>query len=86
MTQTRLTGRLSGFVPDFIGRFEDFTSDFNHLKYHFYDDKNDDDYQNFGKHHSSNADEKLESYYGEEERKIVRDIYAADFVIFRYMI
>lgn len=86
ITQTRLTGRLSGFSPDFIGRFEDFAQDFHFLKSCFYADEGTEDCQSFGKHHSSDADEKITLFYGEEERKIVREIYAADFAMFGYVV
>lgn len=86
VTQTRLTGRLSGFCPDFVGRFENFDHDFRLLKSRFYSDDGTEDYRSFGKHHASDADEKTASYYGDEARKIVRDIYAADFAVFGYAI
>ena len=84
ITQARLTGRLGGLMMGFVGRFEDFKSDFLRLKSEFYDDASTEDYQSFGKHHSSDAVNKLAAYYGDEERKIVRDIYSVDFAVYGY--
>lgn len=86
ITQTRLTGRLPGLCLDFVGRFEDFAQDFRLLKSRFYADEGTEDYQSFGKLHSTDADEKTARFYGTEERKIVQDIYAADFAVFGYSV
>lgn len=84
MTQTRLTGRLAGFETSYIGHFENFKHDFLKLKLEFFGDSEGEDYQQFGKHHSSGADDKTAEYYGEEERALVRDIYAVDFAVYGY--
>lgn len=84
MTQARLSGQLAGLRLDFIGRFENFSTDFAKLKSSLYDDQTMNDYSNFGKHHASDASNKLELYYGTQEIMLVRDIYAADFIAFGY--
>ena len=84
MTQARLTGRLAGLKFNFIGRFESFSTDFAKFKSSFYEDETKNDYHSLGKHHASNASEKLALYYGSQEVMLVRDIYAADFITFGY--
>lgn len=86
VTQARLTGRVSGFVTEFTGRFENFSLDFHVLKEKFYSDNGGDDYKEFGKHHSSDADRKVSLYYGDEERNIVKNIYATDFLAYGYLV
>lgn len=70
---------------DFIGRFERFDSDFLWLQQAFYGiDRPKESYEDFGKHHASDANSKIRQYFGSHEAQIVREIYAADFDNFEY--
>lgn len=81
--QSRLL--LAGDVGyEFMGRFERFDQDFAHLKAVFYQDNTDDNYAAFGKHHASDANDKITAHFGAEERAIVEEIYGPDFRIFGY--
>lgn len=81
--QSRLL--LTGNVGyEFIGRFECFDEDFARLKATFYRDKADDNYAAFGKHHASDANDKIAAHFGAEERAIVEEIYGPDFRLFGY--
>lgn len=69
----------------FIGRFEGFQQDFLQMQNLLYDIKHTgQSYEDFGKHHASNANEKLTQYYGPRETELVREIYQADFDFFGY--
>ncbi|MEL6666524.1 MAG: sulfotransferase family protein [Pseudomonadota bacterium] len=72
---------------DFIGRFERFDRDFLWLQQAFYGiDHPNDSYENFGKHHASDANSKIEQYFGDREAQLVHDIYGTDFANFDYPI
>lgn len=69
----------------FIGRFEGFRQDFLRMQNLLYGIKHSDQsYEDFGKHHASNANEKLAQYYGPREVDLVLEIYHADFDFFGY--
>lgn len=70
---------------DFIGRFEEFKRDFRRLRARYYGiPMPTESYEEFGKHHASNADEKVRQYFGTREADFVRHIYARDFALFAY--
>jgi Sulfotransferase family len=69
---------------DFLGRFERFDEDFARLKDLFYNDTTNDNYATFGKHHASNAGDKVNTYFGTAERDLVLDMYGADFELLGY--
>jgi len=69
----------------FIGRFEGFQQDFLQMQNLLYGIKHtSQSYEDFGKHHASNANEKLAQYYGPREVEMVCEIYHADFEFFGY--
>ncbi|MFD1510552.1 sulfotransferase family protein [Lacimonas salitolerans] len=70
---------------DYIGRFEGFKEDFLRLQATFYGiDHPTESYEVFGRHHASNAHEKIFQYYGPKEIELVREIYQTDFRLFGY--
>ncbi|MDP2520897.1 sulfotransferase family protein [Shimia thalassica] len=70
---------------DFIGRFEGFKRDFLKVQQDFFDiESSHQSYESFGKHHASNANSKIEHYFGEREAELVREIYQRDFTLFGY--
>ncbi|MDG1117535.1 MAG: sulfotransferase family protein [Flavimaricola sp.] len=70
---------------DFIGRFEGFKEDFLRLQRSHYGISHPSDaYESFGKHHASDANAKIERYYGPREIELVQDIYRSDFQLFGY--
>tara|TARA_A100001391_G_scaffold273_5_gene729 strand:+ start:4629 stop:5426 length:798 start_codon:yes stop_codon:yes gene_type:complete len=70
---------------DFLGRFEEFQSELQKLKVSFYDSRQEaESYEDFGKHHASNASKKIRQYYGSREAELVQSIYHADFENFGY--
>lgn len=70
---------------DFIGRFEGFKEDFLRLQHSHYGISHPSDaYESFGKHHASDANAKIERYYGPREIELVQDIYLSDFQLFGY--
>jgi hypothetical protein len=76
---------LAGDVGyEFIGSFERFDEDFARLKAIFYQDNTDDNYATFGKHHASDANDKISAHYGAAECAIVKDLYGPDFRVFGY--
>jgi hypothetical protein len=84
ITQTRLTGHFANLELAFTGRFENFANDLQRLKFELYRDGTGENYESFGKHHSSDAGDKLAQYYGDEERELVQQIYADDFKLYGY--
>ena len=70
---------------DFIGRFESFEADFLRLQASYFGLRHPTpSYDSFGKHHASNANDKLAQYFGAEEVALVQEIYRRDFELFGY--
>lgn len=85
-TQTRLTGRLGGLKMNDVYKFENFGENFRNFRHKIYGPEHDENYADFGMHHASNASDKIDEYYNDESRRIVRDIYASDFVAYGYLV
>lgn len=76
---------LAGQVEmDFIGAFERFDADFAAMKGELYSDKVEDNYAGFGRHHATNASDKVKLFYGEKEITLVQQIFTVDFEIYGY--
>jgi hypothetical protein len=69
---------------DYIGSFENFNRDFATIKSAFYGDLDTDNYSSFGKHHASNASEKLQDYFDDDTALLAREVYQNDFKAFGY--
>ena len=70
---------------DFIGRFESFETDFLQLQASYFNvTRPNQSYESFGKHHASNANDKLARYYGPREVALVQEIFKRDFELFGY--
>lgn len=82
-TQSRLIS-AGDLTMTFMGCFERFGEDFLHVKKNLFNDDSDETYSRFGKHHASNAGEKVAQYFGPEETELVQEIYGPDFVVFGY--
>lgn len=63
----------------FLGSFERFAEDFQRLKTELFDQTDQRDYADFGKHHETGAGDKLDEYYSARETNLVRKIYLRDF-------
>ena len=68
---------------DFIGRFENFSEDAKTV-FDMLNLEAPDELFNFGKWHSTSASDNFNKYYGPEEKKLVEQIYAEDFLAFGY--
>ena len=68
---------------DFIGRFENFSEDLNHVLTTVYD-KPYDDGRHRVDHHAVNASEKFRKIIGPEEKALIDEIYEQDFENFGY--
>ena len=84
MTQSALL-MVEKVEYDFLGRFEEFKRDFSRLQTRYYGiPRPENSYEDFGKHHASNAGEKVREYIGSEEAELVKQIYRRDFALFDY--
>ena len=84
MTQFALTGATGCLDYAWLGCFERFSTDFLSLKRVIYGDGSDDTYAQFGRHHASNAGEKLSLYADPGAVSLLLTVYGKDFRMFGY--
>lgn len=84
MTQTGLTGAVGQLSFAWLGCFERFDKDFLSFKHALYGDVSDDTYAQFGRHHASDAGNKLDFYDDPKARSLLLDVYGGDFALFGY--